>query len=147
QSSAVPRITIEDEWSLPPKAEITLTPLYRLSSLPSQEAQDGSNSNLQFRIDASFRPSIIIVWWRCHETPVFDLPRGRTRLGGTVRPDPVVLGRTGVGAGPSQHLRLPRRQVAVPHPQPLPRNDVGRDVSRRSRLDPFSRHDGRIRGH
>lgn len=63
QSSAVPRMTIEDEWSLPPNAEITLTPVYRLSSLPSQEAQDGSDSSLKFRIDASFRPSIMIECW------------------------------------------------------------------------------------
>ncbi len=56
-------MTIEDEWSLPPNAEITLTPVYRLSSLPSQEAQDGSDSSLKFRIDASFRPSIMIECW------------------------------------------------------------------------------------
>lgn len=63
QNSAFSRVQVTDELELPPNTEVTLTPTYRLSSVPSAAAQNGDDNALKFGISESMANTILIECW------------------------------------------------------------------------------------
>ncbi len=63
QSAAFFRSSSIHVHHLPPDTEVTLTPAFRLSSIPTQANQDGTNNALRFAIEETFDNNIQIECW------------------------------------------------------------------------------------
>lgn len=63
QSSSVSRLFVQDEFDLPPDTEVTLTPTWRLSSVPSQADQDQTADNsIRVAVDETMNTIRVECW-------------------------------------------------------------------------------------